>query len=527
MVDVTKIDSNISGLRVAAEDTYGVLPGTPIWYGLEPNSYSDFGGNITTVARETINDSRSRQQGVTTDVEASGGFEADLTQTAMAHLLEGLFYAPYDAKAERFNNHTADSVITDVALTGSTYTVTTGDEFAIGDLVWASGFTNSANNGLKIANTGSGALALVTEEACVNELEPPGLAKLVTVGFEFAAGDARIVASGDLPTLVSTAKDMMQFGIQPGEFVFIGGDTTADKFFGPAGATSEVNNGWCRVRSVTATVMTFDKTSATMVADDGTDDNAAGDPLEIRIFFGRSVSNKVGSAIVRKTYQLERTLGSNDGVAADQSEYITGAILNEFTMNLPTADKVTTEMTFVGKDVEQRSGATGVKAGTRPTLISSEAFNASSDVTRFRLSSVSATDAFPTSTFAYVMEGTLSINNNNNRNLAIGVLGAFDSSAGTFEVSAEITAYFQNISALAIIRNNTDVSLDIITVKQNAGMSIDLPLLTLAGGLAQVELNEPIKLPLTSNAAQATPVDATYTHTLRIGVYDYLPDAAE
>tara|TARA_R110000868_G_scaffold148839_5_gene371059 strand:- start:2944 stop:4530 length:1587 start_codon:yes stop_codon:yes gene_type:complete len=528
MVDVTKIDSNISGLRVAAEDTYGVLPGTPIWYGLEPNSYSDFGGNITTVARETINDSRSRQQGVTTDVEASGGFEADLTQTSLAELLEGLFYAPYDKKAERFNNHTADSVITDVALTGSTYTVTTGTAFAVGDLVWASGFTNSANNGLKIADTGSGALALVTEEACVNETAPPALAKLVAVGFEFPQGDASIVVTGDLPTLVSAGgKNMTEFGIQPGEFVFIGGDTTADKFFGPAGATSEVNNGWCRVRSVTATVMTFDKTAATMVADDGTDTNAGGTGLEIRIFFGRSVSNKVGSSIVRKTYQLERTLGSNDGIAADQSEYITGAILNEFTMNLPTADKVTTEMTFVGKDVEQRSGATGVKSGTRPTLISSEAFNASSDVTRFRLSAISTTDAFPTATFAYVMEGTLSINNNNNRNLAIGVLGAFDSSAGTFEVSAEITAYFQNISALAIVRNNTDVSLDIITVKQNAGMSIDLPLLTLAGGLAQVELNEPIKLPLTSDAAQATPVDATYTHTIRIGVYDYLPDAAE
>lgn len=528
MVDVTKIDSNVSGLRVAAESSYGVVSASAIWYGLEPNSFSDFGGNITTVARETINDSRSRQQGVTTDVEASGGFEADLTQTALAHLLEGLFYAPYDKKAERFNNHTAASVITSVVTLTDEYTVTTGTAFAVGDLVWASGFTNSGNNGLKTAAATSGALALLVDENLVDEGSPAALAKLVTVGFEFPQGDASIVVTGDLPTLVSAGgKNMTQFGIQPGEFVFIGGDTTADKFFGPAGATSEVNNGWCRVRSVTATVMTFDKTAAAMVADDGTDDNAAGTGLEIRIFFGRSVSNKVGSSIVRKTYQLERTLGSNDGVAADQSEYITGAILNEFTLNLPTADKVTTEMTFVGKDVEQNSGATGVKAGTRPTLISSEAFNASSDVTRFRLSEISTTNAFPTALFAYVMEGTLSINNNNNRNLAIGVLGAFESSAGTFEVSAEITAYFQNVAALAIIRNNTDVSLDVIAVKQNAGMSIDLPLLTLAGGLAQVELNEPIKLPLTSNAAQATPVDSTYTHTLRIGVYDYLPDAAE
>jgi len=521
MPDVVKIDSNVSGLRVAAEDTYGVLPGTPIWYGLEPNSYSDFGGNVTTVARETINDSRSRQQGVTTDVEATGGFEADLTQTSMAELLEGLFYAAYDKKAERFNNHTAASVITDISTTTDTYTVTTGTAFADGDLVFASGFTNAGNNGLKTATSGSGALALVVDQNLTDEASPAALGKLVTVGFEFATGDVTIDVSGDLPTMVSVAKDMTELGIQPGEFIYIGGDAADESFF------NTENNGWARVRSVTATVMTFDKTSATMVTDDGTDDGASGTGQTIRIFFGRTIANKTGSSIVRKTYQLERTLGSNDGVDPDQSEYIVGAVLNEFTLNLPTADKVTTEMTFQGKDVEQRSGATGVKSGTRPTLVSSEAFNASSDVTRFRMSQVSATNAFPTALFAYVMEGTITINNNNTRNQAIGVLGAFDMSAGTFEVSAEVTAYFQNVSALTIVRNNTDVSLDIMTVKQNAGMSIDLPLLTLAGGLAQIELNEPIKLPLTADAAQATPVDATYTHTARVSVYDYLPDAAE
>ena len=523
MVAENKIDSNVSGLRIARETTYGTLPGTPVWYGLEPNSYSDFGGNITTVARETINDSRSRQQGVTTDVEAAGGFEADLTQIGLAEILEGLFYAAYDTKAERFNNHTAASVITDIATAADTYTVTTGTAFATGDLVWASGFTNSGNNGLKTAVATSGALALVVAENLTDEATPAALGKLVVVGFEFAVGDVTIDVSGSLPTMVSVAKDMTELGILPGEFIFIGADGVGDSFF------NAENNGWARVRSVTATVMTFDKTSATMVTDDGTIDGASGAGQLIRIWLGRGISNKVGSDIVRTSYQLERKLGAPDAAlpAQIQSEYITGAIANEFKLTLPTAEKVTTELTFMGKDVEQRSGATGVKSGTRPTLVSSEAFNSSSDITRFRLSSVSATDAFPTALFAFVMEGSITINNNNNRNLAVGTLGAFDSSAGTFEVSAEITAYFQNVSALTVVRDNTDVSLDIAIVKQNAGMTIDLPLLTLAGGLAQVDLNEPIKLPLTADAAQATPIDATYTHTARIGVYDYLPDAAE
>ena len=522
MAAVNKIDSNVTGLRIAKEDSYGTLPGTPVWYPFEPNSYGDFGGNVTTVARETINDSRSRLKGVTTDVESSGNFEADLTQNSLEQLFEGLMYAAYDKKAERFNSHGTTTAITDASASADDFTVASGDVFRAGDLVFASGFTKSGNNGLHVANDVSGATSLSVTTALEDET-PPELAKLVTVGFEFIAGDATIDVSGTFPALGTSTKNLTQLGISAGEFIYIGGDAADEKFFNSA------NNGWVRVKSVSANTMTFDKSSATMVTDDGTDDGAGGTGQTIRIFFGRTVQNKTGSDISRTSYQLERTLGAPDDASASQiqSEYITGAILNEFTLNLPTSDKVTTEMTFVGKDNEQRLGSTGVKSGTRPACVCKDAFNGSSHVTRFRLAPVSTTDEFPSATFAFVMEGSVSINNNNSRNQAIGTLGAFDSSAGTFEVSAEITAYFQNITALQSVRNNDDVTLDLAIVQDNAGIFIDLPLLTLSGGLGQVELNEPVKLPLSVNAAQATTIDSAYTHTAKICVFDYLPDAAE
>jgi hypothetical protein len=514
-----KVDSNITGLRFAVEDTLGVLPGSPTWYGLEPNSYDDFGGQISTTARAPINAGRQRQKGVVTDLDASGGFNNDLTQTNFQRLLQGFFFADFREKADTNPFNGTAVTITNVDGTGETYDAGSGlDVFTEGDLIFASGFTNSANNGLK-TTAGAGAptaTAVTVNEDIVDESAPPAAARLVKVGFEFGDGLVEVDASGDLPVLdFQTGADPDSLGVIPGEWIYIGGDTSATQF------STAANNGYARVFSVTggdAGSITLDKTQADMVTETGTTG------VSLQIFTGRVIKNEAEpSNQVRRSFQLERTLGSPDDANTDlQAEYLIGSIANEFTLNFATADKITADLSFVAIDNEQRTQSEGVKSGDRPQVSSGDAYNTSNDFSRLKLSLLDRTNSNPTKLFAFVTEFSVPINNNVSPNKAISVLGAFDVTAGDFTVDGSATAYFSQVEAVQAVRNNSDVTLDFILGKNNVGIAVDVPLIALGDGRLNVEKDAPITLPLELGAA----ADGVFNHTLLAVFFDYLPDAA-
>ena len=503
MAQVDKIDSNVTGLRYCVETSLGTAGS--IWYPLDPNSYNDFGGNFTKTARNPINNKRSRYKGVLTDLESAGGINIDMTQENIQDLFQGFVF---DEFVEKGNQEPT-------AVTATQYTVPDESDFAANDLIFASGFTNSANNGLKVVT--SVAANAVLASGLTIEASPPSGAKIVRVGHQFASGDAEIDASGDLPIISTTTKDLTELALVDGELIYVGGDTTATEF------ATAANNGWARVRVTDgANSVTLDKASGQMVTD-------AGGSKTIQIFFGRTLKNQEGTAITRTTYQLERTLGAPDDAAPAQiqSEYIVGAVPNEMTMAIDTADKIMVDMGFMGTDYETRDGVTGVKSGTRPALTTGKAFNTSTHVTRIRMGLTSDTDEYVDALFAYVTELRLTINNNITMNKAVGTLGAFEATAGTFEVGGNVTAYFQNTDALDALRANSDVTIDFAVVKDNAGFAVDLPLLALDDGRLNVELNQAVTIPLGMMAADGGDVNSNLAHTLCMSFFDYLPDAAE
>lgn len=509
MALLTKIDSNVTGLRFAEEQSLGVLPGTPDWIPLEPNSYADFGGEITTIARNPINPSRQRKKGVTTDLDASGGFNTDLTQTNLQSLLQGFFFADLRPKGEE---HPTSATVQGG---DDTYEMASTTGIFVGSLIWVTGFLNGANNGLKRVTTVTTNVSVAVAEVLVTETAPAA-ANIVVVGHQFAAGDLDVTTTGDLAQLTSTVKDLTQLGIIPGEWIFVGGDLTAEKF------TNAANNGFKRVRSVATNSIVIDKSTAAMITEANTTET-------VRLFVGRVLKNETGSLIKRRTYQLERTLGAPDDSLPSQiqSEYLVGAVANEFTLNVQPADKINADLSFVALSQEARTGAVGVKTGNRPALVEAAAFNTSSDFTRIKLASVDSVNEAPTPLFAFLQELTLTINNNVSPNKAVGVLGAFEVTAGTFEISGSMTAYFADVVATQAVQNNADITLDLILAKENSGIAIDFPLISLGDGRPNVEQDQAITLPLTLDAATGAKVTAALDHTLLLVFWDYLPTAAQ
>lgn len=504
-----KVDSNVTGLRYAEELTLGVLPGTlgadAVWYQQEPNSYNDFGSQISTVARNPINPSRQRKKGVTTDLDASGGYNQDLTFSNTTRLLQGFFFASAREKFGTQKLNSAAVVMTAIVAAADDYTAAAGlGGIVSGDLLLAEGFGVTANNGIKTANGSSSATALSVSDALSDEASPPAAAKLTLIGHQFAAADISIAMNGTLVRMLSAAVNLTTLPLLVGEWIHVGGDGALEKFAN--------NVGFARISAITSGYLEFDKVSWEPQAE-------AGGSFTIRIFYGSIIRNEpLPADIVRRTYNVERTLGSD--LVGVMSEYLVGAVPNEISLNVAQADKLTIDLSFVATNNEQRTGTQGVKAGTRPTLVVEDAYNTSSDFSRIKLAKVDG-DASISPLFAFATELTLTINNNVTPNKAVGVLGAFDTSAGTFEVGGSITAYFADVTAVQAVRNNDDITLDVVVVKANKGILFDVPLIALGDGRLNVEQDQAITIPLETNAAESS-----FGYTLLFMWFPYLPTIA-
>jgi Phage tail tube protein len=513
---INKIDSNVTSLNIAEEECYGVLPSVVSgdqaageWYNLEANSYSDFGAKISTVARSPINPSRQNKKGVTTDLEASGGFNVDFTKTNLNRLLQGFFFADARQKVttDRFNLATIQVAST----TTSTYATASAlglIAFNLPDtLLFAEGFDTALNNGLKTivsANTTSVTVAdTLSVESSVNPK-----AKLTAVGFKFASGDANLTFNAGVVSLTAVAKNMTTFGFIPGEWVFIGGDNVLNRF--------NSFSGYARIKSISSTSITFDDISIPVTSSD------LGIGKSIHIYFGHVIKNENDPLLIkRRSYQMERQLGL--GANGVQAEYLEGAVANEFSLKISTNAKIEVDLKYVAANASFRSGDPGdvLKLGARFPSNAEEAFNTSNNVARTKISLVSNTVTYQPPLLNFVSEASFDIANGVAGLKAIGVLGSFDTTVGNFEVKGSLTGMFATVAAPKAVRDNADAGFSTIIAAKNGGWIFDMPLVGLGGGELKVDKDKEITISIEESAAENK-----NGYTALYNFFSYLPTVA-
>lgn len=405
-----KIDSNVVGLNYAIEECLGVLPNTPKWQALEPNSFSDFGGELSTTQRTPLSISRQNQKGVVTDLSVKGGFNIDFTQNNLNQLLEGVFFADTRTK-------------TNYQFTG-------------------------------------------------------------------ASGDIKFASASNIYSLTATAGDFTTLGLVEGEWIFVGGDNPNERF-DTAGAF------YARVSKIEAKKLTFD--NGTFKAGLSAD---AGAGKTIKIFMGAVLKNeRTTDLIKRKSYCFERTLGKDLSTNQKQAEYISGAVLGEFSLEAKQGEMLKADLSFTATNNEYRTGAL-LSDGNLTASLGESGINTTSDIRSIRLSLVDDTNSTSTPLFAYVTEASVEVNNNLSENKALGTFGAIDVSAGNFEVSGKTTAYFTTVQAIEAVRKNADVGLYALFATKQKGFIFDIPLVGLGGGTLNVEKDNPITLELEASGAE-------------------------
>ena len=489
-----KVD-NVS-LEIAVEASLGVLPGSPVWYLLEPNDITDFGATITTTPREPISSNRQRRKGTTTDLDSTAGFEHDLTREVFLVLSEGFVFATYQG------NQIGRPTATDT----DSYTVPSGPTLIENTLVFARGFTNAANNGLKEVAAGATATDIPVEAPALVAETPPANAFLEIAGFRCAANSINITVSGTTATLarILGSDDYTTIGLHVGQLIHVGGLTSGEQF--SAGA------GYGRVRSFTATTIVLDKLSSTLATDDGMADT-------VDLLFGLFLSNVAVSSgsYLERSYTLEvayPNLNNPPGSPNDAWQYSNGNLANEMELSLATADKALVNFNFVGLDTPAPVTTRAMNADSPIQPLQDGAYNTSADVLRLRV--LAADESGLTTCFKDV---SLTLGNGVTPEKCIGTLGAVYMNTGLFTVDLDGEVLFTSPDVAAAVRANDTVSMDILLKNADGAISIDVPSMTLGDGQPNFPVHESVTLSLSGQAFQ----DAFFGTSIGISTFPVVP----
>ena len=476
------------------------------WVQLEPNAINNFGADVTTVARSPISKNRQRRKGVSTDLDSAVEFESDLTVSAFRDFIEGFCFANGINTEVSQLDSTGAQTVDDSYIGLTALTSAQADKFEVDTLIWVTGGTIAANNGLKTVDADIAAAATVITVA-EDLTDETAAFKVSFAGYRIAAGSTPSwtwdagAKQATLAGVVGLGTALQALDLTPGQLVHIG---SVASLGGPIQAAFEntgVNDtyGYARVVSFTADSVVFDKVDTLLQV------TIASEADDVHIMFGEFIRNVSvdNNDFLERSFTMEASfpnLGDGTVGNTDESyEYSKGNYCDSVSFNLPLTDKATITYGFLGTDTDKPTTTrkTGADSAVQPNLTG--AFSTSTDIARLRL-----TEADEDGLSTDFKNLVFTIANGVSAQKCIGNLGAQAMNFGNLEINIEAQLLFTNPNVVSAIRDNDTLTMDFVMKNDDGVIGIDVPSMTLGGGGREFPVNESVLINTEAEAFEDT-----------------------
>ena len=505
------VKTNEISLQVAAETTLGVLPGSPAWDLLEPNTISSFGATITKTARNPISKLRQRRKGTTTDIDSGVEFEADLTGQCFKKLAEGFVFSSFSSVVAIQSGALFQALVGET--TGGQYQHSAlSAAIPVGRLVFARGFPIAGNNGLSVVSgSPTTTVTPVTGLTILDDL--PGNtvgATLEVCGVRSAVGDLDITVTATTGTLTSTTLNFTTLGLTVGQLIYIGGLTNTNRF-------ASGRHGAARIVSIAANSMSLDKIRTTPSASAlATEANTT---IALDLLFGRFLRNVDvdNAAYLERSYTFEVAYPNLSAPGTDGYEYAKGNFGDTMSLALAGQDKAVITFGYVGTDTPVATTTRAAGAATPVKPVETTAYNTSTDIARLRVNNVDQDGL--TTCFKSI---TITLANGVTAEKCLGSLGALGLNTGNFLVNIEAQATFDNIEVTEAIRNNETITMDWVIKNGDGAIGFDIPAMTLGGGDKEFPVGETVLINMTGEVFS----DPTLGTSIGLSLFPVFPTDA-
>lgn len=482
------VKTNEISIAAAAEASLGVLPGSPTYFLLEPNTINSFGKTITKTARNPISRLRQRRKGTITDQDSGVELEADLTGDHFQIFAESFVFAIFSSQAEVQAGADFDTLAG--VSGGYSHTAITA-AIPQRTLVYGRGFTNSVNNGIDEVTTGSTTTSTPTVGGAQVAEVPTQVsnARLSVAGYRTQAGDVDLTvnASTGVGDLQSTLLDFTTLDLVVGQMIHIGGLTASNRY-------DSGKYGRARVTAIATNQLDLDKINTGGATDLVTEASATN---AVDLLFGRFLRNVdvLDTDYLERSYSFELALPNLGGVGTDGYYYARGNYGDTMSVAMPGQDKAVVTFGFVGTDSDDPTTTRDSGAASPLNPVATSTYNTTTDLARLRLKKLDDTGL--TTCFKSL---TFTMANGVTPEKCLGSLGALGLNTSNFLIDIETQATFDSLEVIQSITANDTVSMDWVLKNGDGAIAFDIPAMTLGGGDLELPVGETVLINLTGEA---------------------------